>query len=177
MVNKKDLSPIGRVARLHGVRGKVKVDYFGDDTAQFHLYREVFIEGERGRLHPYEVLDVTAQPPRLIVQFRDIETPLQAQALVGREIFVRKESLGDLPDGQYYWFEIVGMEVETEEGRRLGTVKEIFPTGANDVYVVQGKKREILLPAVKGVIQSIDREKKVMKVTRMEGLWEREDEV
>jgi 16S rRNA processing protein RimM len=54
---------------------------------------------------------------------------------------------------------------------------EIFPTGANDVYVVEGKRREIFLPATEEVIQSIDIKKGRMKVIRMEGLWEEEDEV
>jgi 16S rRNA processing protein RimM len=69
------------------------------------------------------------------------------------------------------------MEVETEEGKHIGRIKEILPTGAHDVYVVQGERREIFLPAVEGVIRSINREKKVVKVAWMEGLWEREDEV
>jgi 16S rRNA processing protein RimM len=69
------------------------------------------------------------------------------------------------------------MVVETEKGKRIGRVREIFPTGANDVYVVEGKRREIFLPATEEVIQSIDIKKGRMKVIRMEGLWEEEDEV
>jgi len=69
------------------------------------------------------------------------------------------------------------MVVETEKGERIGRVKEIFPTGANDVYIVEGKRGEIFLPATEEVIQSIDIEKGRMKVIRMEGLWEKEDEV
>jgi 16S rRNA processing protein RimM len=69
------------------------------------------------------------------------------------------------------------MKVETEEGKRIGKVKEIFTTGANDVYIVEGKRGEILLPAIEEVIQNINLKKRVMKVVRMEGLWEDEDEV
>jgi 16S rRNA processing protein RimM len=172
-----DLFPIGRVVKLHGVRGKIKIDYFSGDADQFHLYPEVFIEDEMGRLHSHEVLEATPQPPRLILQLKDIETLEDAQPLVGKEIFIRKEFLPDLPEGEYYWFEIIGMEVETEEGRQMGKIREVLPTGANDVYVIEGKRREILLPAIEGVIQGIDRKRKVMKVAWMEGLWEREDEV
>jgi len=59
----------------------------------------------------------------------------------------------------------------------IGELKAIFPTKANDVYVVKGRRKEIFLPATEEVIQSIDLERKVMKVFRMEGLWEEEDEV
>jgi len=69
------------------------------------------------------------------------------------------------------------MAVETEKGKRIGTVKKIFPTGAHDVYVVEGKRGEIFLPATEGVIQGIDRQRRVMTVVRMEGLWEEEDEI
>ena len=173
----KDLLPIGRVVKPHGVKGKIKIGYFGEDFSQFHFYQEVFIEDRMGRLQSYEILEATPQPPRLILQLKDIRTVEEARTLVGKEIYVRKECLPDLPEDEYYWMEMIGMEVETEEGKRIGRIKEIFPTGAHDIYVVQGKRGEIFLPAVQEVIQSIDRGRKVMKVTWMEGLWEREDEV
>jgi len=174
---KKDLFPIGRVIKPHGVRGKIKIEYFGEDFSRFHLYRKVFIGDPLGRLKSYEILEATPQPPRLILQLTEIRTIEEAQSLVGNEIYIRKESLADLPEGEYYWIEILGMEVETEEGKHIGRIKEILPTGAHDVYVVKGERREIFLPAVEGVIRGINREKKVVKVAWMEGLWEREDEV
>jgi 16S rRNA processing protein RimM len=69
------------------------------------------------------------------------------------------------------------MSVETQEGKKIGRVKEIFSTGANDVYVVEGRRGEILLPATWEVIQGVDRERGVMKVSQKDGLWEEEDEV
>ncbi len=171
------LFPIGRVVKLHGVKGKIKVDYFGDDADRFHLYRKVFIRGVTGGPRSYEVLEATPQPPRLILRLKGVETPEEAGLLVGKEILIEKASLEDLPEGEYYWFEILGMEVVTEGGSRLGRVKEILPTGANDVYVVQGKRREISLPAVEEVIRRIDRDGRMITVAWMEGLWEREDEV
>jgi 16S rRNA processing protein RimM len=173
----KDLLPIGRVVKPHGVKGKIKVDYFGEDFNHFPLYREVFIKDHVGRLQAYDILEAVPQPPRLILRLKGIERIEEVEPLVGREIFVEKRSLPDLKEGEHYWFEILGMVVETEKGKRIGRVKEIFPTGANDVYVVEGKRREIFLPATEEVIQSIDIKKGRMKVIRMEGLWEEEDEV
>jgi len=173
----KDLLPIGRVAKPHGVKGKIKVDYFGEDLTRFPLYREVFIKDRVGQLQAYDILEAVPQPPRLIIQLKGIERREEVETLVGREIFIKKRSLPDLKEGEHYWFEILGMVVETEKGKRIGRVKEILPTGANDVYVVEGKRREIFLPATEEVIQSIDIKKGRMKVIRMEGLWEEEDEV
>jgi 16S rRNA processing protein RimM len=173
----KDLFPIGRVVKTHGVRGKVKVEYFGEDLHRFSLYREIFIEGEKGRPEPYEIVEAIPQPPRLILRLKGIEKIEEAEPLIGKEILIKKEALPELEEGEYYWMDILGMEVETEEGKRIGKVKEIFPTGANDVYVVEGKRGEIFLPATEEVIQSIDLKRGVVKVIRMEGLWGDEDEV
>ena len=173
----KDLFPIGRVVKPHGVRGKMKVEYFGDDLDRFSSYREIFIENETNRLEPYEILEVLPQPPRLILRLKGVEKIEEVEPLIGKNIFIEKEALPELEAGEYYWADLLGMEVETPEGKRIGRVKEIFSTGTHDVYVVEGKRGEILLPAIEGVIQSIHLKKRVMKVVRMEGLWEDEDEV
>ena len=173
----KNLFPIGRVIKPHGVKGKIKVQYFGEDVNRFPPRGEVFIEESAGRMRAYEILEAIPQPPRLILRLKGIEKREEVELLIGKEILMRKETLPDLKEGEYYWMDILGMVVETPEGKRIGEVKEIFPTGAHDIYVVEGKRGEILLPATEEVIQSIDREKGVIKVVRMEGLWEEEDEV
>ena len=174
---KKDLFPIGRVVKSHGVKGKIKVEYFGEELTRLLLYQEVFIEDNKDELKSYEILEVIPQPPCLILRLKEIERIEEVQPLMGREVFVKRGALPPLKEGEYYWIDILGIVVETGEGKRIGRVKEIFPTGANDVYVVEGKKREIFLPATEEVIQKVDLEKRVMKVIRMEGLWEDEDEV
>jgi len=171
------LCPIGRVVKPHGVRGKVKVDYFGGDPDHFTLYQTIFIKDNSGRPESFEVLEVTPQPPRLILSLKGIEKIEETEGLIGKEILVRREDLPTLEEGEYYWFEILGMAVETERGRRIGTVNRIFPTGAHDVYVVAGKRGEIFLPAIDEVIRKIDCKRRVIQVARMEGLWEEEDEI
>jgi len=171
------LYPIARVGRPHGVRGRIKVDYFGEDPDRFLLYQKIFIQNDSGRPEPYEVLEVTPQPPRLILRLKGIERIEETERLIGKEVLVRREDFPEPEEGEYYWFEILGMAVETEKGKRIGTVKKIFPTGAHDVYVVEGKRGEIFLPATQGVIQTIDRQRRVIRVVWMEGLWEEEDEI
>jgi 16S rRNA processing protein RimM len=108
---------------------------------------------------------------------KGIERREEVEPLLGKEILIERRFLPDLQEGEYYWLDILGILVETQEGRRLGRVKEIFPTGANDVYVIEGKRREIFIPATEEVIQNIDVKEGRMRVIRMEGLWEEEDEV
>jgi 16S rRNA processing protein RimM len=173
----KNLFPIGRVVKPHGVKGKMKVVYFGEDLHRFSSYREIFIEDEKSGLESYEILEVIPQPPRLILRLKGIEKIEQPEPLIGKRILIEKEALPELEEGEYYWADLLGIKVETQEGKRIGKVKEIFPTGAHDVYVVEGKRGDIFLPAIEEVIQSINLKKRVMKVVRMEGLWEEDDEI
>jgi 16S rRNA processing protein RimM len=76
----------------------------------------------------------------------------------------------ELPEGEYYWRDIIGLNVYTEEGKLLGQIESVFPTGSNDVYVCKGEEREILLPAIADVIRKIDVTRRVMIVRLLEGL-------
>ena len=78
--------------------------------------------------------------------------------------------LRPLPPGQYYQFQLMGLEVWTSDGKRLGQVAEILPTGSNDVYVVQGEDGELLIPAIEDVVKSVGLETGRITVELIEGL-------
>ena len=171
------LVAIGKVIKPHGVRGQVKIVYFGEDPGGFHHYREILVRDSQGIPRVYEVEEVVSCPTHLILRLKGIGRREETHLLLGREILVPREALPPLEEGEYFWFEIVGLTVETQEGKTIGTVKEVLATGANDVLVVEGKGRELHLPVTKEVIRKIDREKRIIQVIRMKGLWEDEDEV
>lgn len=168
---------VGKLLKPHGIRGKIKMEYFGDDLDRFDAYREVFIPNGLGRPRRYGILNVVPRPPRLILQLEGMTRIEDVEPLAGKPVMVKRADLPPLEAGEYYWAELLGMTVETDEGREIGKVKEIFPTGAHDVLVVEGKRREIFLPMTEIVVTHIDRQKKVMRVHRVEGLWEASDEV
>ena len=93
-----------------------------------------------------------------------------AKTFVGCKIVIPGNMLKELPEGEYYWRDIIGLDVYSEEGKLLGQIESVFPTGSNDVYVCKGGEREILLPAIADVIKSIDIDRRVMNVKLMEGL-------
>ncbi len=169
--------PIGRVVKPHGVKGKIKIDYFGEELDRFLSYKEIFIEDLKGQLRSYEIIKATPKPPKIILRLKGIEKIEEVIPLIGKEILVKREDLPPLDSGEYYWADLVGMKVETDKGKIIGKIKSIFSTGANDVIIVEGKKGEILLPVIEDVIKNVDLEKNVIKVSRMEGLWEEIDEV
>ena len=75
-----------------------------------------------------------------------------------------------MPEGEYFHYQLIGLQVLTESGERLGEISEIIITGSNDVYVVSGADGEILLPALNQVIRAVDLERGLMTVRLMEGL-------
>ncbi len=95
----------------------------------------------------------------------------RAEAYRGAEIFIRRDSLVREED-EYFWFELLGMQVYLDTGEHLGGVSQIIPTDSNDIYVVKKGAREILLPATYDVVHEIDPENRKMIVSGTEGLFD-----
>ena len=93
-----------------------------------------------------------------------------AETLRGAALYVEKSRLPDLEDENYYWFELIGMEVYTPDGGYLGRLESILPTGSNDVYVVRDADRETLVPALASVVKAVDTATGRMEVVLPEGL-------
>jgi 16S rRNA processing protein RimM len=97
----------------------------------------------------------------------DIES---AEILIGCQVLIPIDKLRKLPEDEYYWRDIIGIRVVTEDGHVLGIIEAILPTGGNDVYVCSGGEREILLPGIADVIRKIDIDQGIMVVRLLEGL-------
>lgn len=107
---------------------------------------------------------------QVVLSLEGIEDRDAADALRGWLIQVPENEAWKLPKGQYYWHQIVGLDVVTTDGRRLGPVAEILETGANDVYVVKREAGELLLPAIKDVVKKISPERGEMVVELLPGM-------
>ncbi len=107
-----------------------------------------------------------------ILKLGGIEDRDAAAKLRRSSVWMPSEKMQKLPEGEYYWREIIGLQVVTEEGRILGRIESVFPTGSNDVYVCRGAEKEILLPAIGEVVRKIDTDRGVMVVRLLKGLME-----
>jgi len=105
-----------------------------------------------------------------ILQLGGIEDREAAARLKGSSVWMPSEKMRKLPEGEYYWREVIGLQVLTEEDEILGRIEAVFPTGSNDVYVCRGAGREILLPAIGDVVRKIDTDRGVMVVRLLKGL-------
>ena len=91
----------------------------------------------------------------MVLKFHGLDSLPEARALVGLEITVPQSDVPDLPPGEYFHFQLLGLTVVTEDGEELGVLGELLETGSNDVYVVSGGAGELLIPALEEVVLDV----------------------
>jgi 16S rRNA processing protein RimM len=160
---------VGRVGRVHGLRGEVMLEGCSLSADEMLALREFTWRGHDGKTVEVVMEEARAVLGRLLVRFSGIGDRDQALALSRGQLVVEAERLPDPGPGLTYAFRLVGLQVETEEGRVLGTLQSILPTGANPVYVVRGA-RELLVPATEQVLRRVDFERGVITVALPAGL-------
>ncbi|HZU86101.1 MAG TPA: ribosome maturation factor RimM [Anaerolineaceae bacterium] len=145
---------VGKLRRPHGVKGDIIMDVLTDFPQRLRRGKKVFV----GPQHtPQVIRGIRAIDQALLVSFEGFEDCDQVGVLRNLEVYVQAASLPELPEGEYYYHQLIGLRVVDETGNMLGELAEILETGANDVYVVhdaQGK--EILLPVIDEVVLEID---------------------
>lgn len=162
---------LGRLVGAHGLRGEVKLRPDNPDTDAVRPGVRLWLEG-RGAPREMGVVGVRPHKGVLLVQFEGVASVAEAEPLVGARVLVAREELPRLPEGEFYWFEVIGLEGVTEDGEPLGRVAEILSGPEHDVYVLRDGDRERLVPAVDEVVVSIDPAAGRMVIRPIEGLWE-----
>ena len=164
--NPDDAVSVGRVLGLHGAGGLVRVQVFSDDPHRFEPGRTVFCDDT-----PLVISSaVTRRPQRLIVGFDGVDSPAAATPLVGQWLTIPESWVAELPEGEYFHFQLLGLKVVTDSGEFLGEIVEVIETGSNDVYVVSGDGGQVLIPAIASVVKDVRVETGLMVVRLMEGM-------
>lgn len=159
---------IGRAVGVHGINGEIKVLPYG--SCEKKKWKVLYLK--KNALHrAYKVKGIRPHKGILLVSLDGCNTRDDAANLIGSDAFIKRTELPRLPKGEYYCFQFEGIQVFTEDNTFVGTIKGIFSTGSNDVYVVDGSSGEILIPSVDNVIVNIDITKKKMFVRPLEGLF------
>ena len=154
---------IGRLGRTHGVQGELNLDGASLTPLELHAIKR-FLWRRRGA-EERELTLLTARPAlaRILVRFEGVTVREQAALLTNGELWADRAVLPDPGPGTAYTFQLVGLRVETGEGRFLGVVAEVVSTGAHPIYVVRGV-RELLVPGAPGIVKRVDLEAGLMVV-------------
>lgn len=163
---------LGRVQRPHGVRGEVRVEILTGYPERLEQHAALYLAHPNSpeAVQRYPVERLRLHQNVMLLKLGGCDDRNAADGLRGMLVQIPLEEAVPLEEGEYYLYQLVGIEVETAEGERLGRVVEVLDTGANDVYVVQGPRGEVLLPAIKDVVLELDLESRRMVVHLMPGL-------
>ena len=158
------LVAVGKVVKAHGVRGHLKLVPFGATLEGLGAGEEISARLPDGSIERLITVEIRTQRKSVLFLSREVRTAAEAQRLVGAEICVPESRLPALADDEFYWHQLIGLEVMNVDGRRLGTIRQIIETGSNDVYVVQEGREEVLIPALAEVVREVNLERRLMVV-------------
>ncbi len=161
---------IGVILRPHGVKGEMKVHPTTGDPERFRKLKEVQVR-TKGKEESYSVASVRFFKDQVLLKLEGINSPEEADAFRKSELFVSRDQAIPLGENEYYVPDLLGSTVSDEEDRVIGTLTDVLTGSANDVYVVtDGNGKEILLPAIRECILSVEPENKKVRVHLMKGL-------
>jgi len=162
-----NLLKIGKIVKTSGLKGRLKVLSYCESAETLETLENAFVGEDSGHVSSFSVRVMGIKRGSFSIDLEGVESVKAAGELIGRYIFVPSENL---PDGEYYWKDIIGLDIVTEDGLELGRITAILPTGSSDVYVCSGSEGETFIPAFDDVVKKIDIEKGIIVVKLPEGL-------
>lgn len=146
---------LGRVVKAHGLRGEVKVALVAESWEPFRSLGRCWLGPPGGSSQLFRLERGQGRGHEVVLKLGGVDTSEAAAGLVGHEVAIPRGEAPALPEGTFYHYDILGLQV-WEGDRPLGSVREILETPAHDVYVVQGPTGEWMLPATRAHIRRID---------------------
>ncbi|MCJ7717637.1 MAG: ribosome maturation factor RimM [Anaerolineales bacterium] len=159
---------IGKFRRPHGIRGEIVMTVLTD-------FPELVIPGKRvfaGEAHhPYTIKNIRWHGADMLVSLEELPDRTAVEIFRNIMVYMNGEDIPELPEGDFYIHQLVGMDVITDQGQNLGRIKEIIVTGANDVYLVKPVEgKDILIPAIDQVVLDINQDEGIVLVHIIPGL-------
>lgn len=161
---------MGKIVRPHGIKGGLKIWPYLEKEGFYLELKEVRLVSIQAEGLDVQVFRAFKQRDHIIYYLQGIDSIEAGEVWRGGEIAVPPERFEKLPLHNYYWHELEGLMVYTEDGRNIGQIKDFLQTGANQVLVVMGNQGEVLVPAIKMVIVQVDLEGKKVIINPLEGL-------
>lgn len=149
------LVPLGEIVATHGINGWLKLKPYNTQTVVLTAARQVWLEKDGARWMD-EIVMSRAYKNQFLVKLSGVDGIDDAQGRVGAVLSVAERDLSSLPAGEYYHYQVVGLEVFDTQGERIGVVTRTWSTPAGELYVVSGAHKEYLIPAVKEIVEKVD---------------------
>jgi len=156
---------VGYILGSLGTKGEVKVEVMTDFPQRFVPPSTVYVNRQ-----PMTITSSRWHKGKAVIKLNSIDGIEDTELLRGKLIEIHHSQLEPLPEGQFYHFQLIGLEVWTTQGKSLGRITEILTAQSNDNYVVNGSEGEILIPAIEDVVKSINPDKGYIIIEAIEGL-------
>lgn len=165
-----DLLQVGIITSTHGVRGEVKVFPTTDDPARFKKLKEVVLDTGK-EMKNLEIQGVKFFKNMVILKFKGIDNINDVEQYKTKSLYVTRKNAVNLKKDEYFIADLIGLSVCSDDESIKGEIMDVMETGANDVYVIELEDgRELLLPAIKECVLSVDMEAGMMKIHVLDGL-------
>ena len=165
-----DLLQVGAITQPHGIHGEVKVFPTTNDVRRFRKLKEVILDTGKEKM-TLEIEGVKFFKQYAILKFKGFDNINDIEKYKGKPLLVTRENAVKLGRDEYFIADLIDMAVYDENDQYLGVLTNVIETGANDVYEVKFEDgREVLFPAIKQCVLSIDMESRKMTVHIMDGL-------
>jgi len=176
LIKRPEYIVVGRFGRPRGLSGEIFINPLTDNAERFKGTGKFWIESGK-TLTEIAITIRRFVSGRPVGKVEGIDSPEGAGKLNNRFIYVRGADLHELPEGRYFYFDLIGCNVRDDNGRGLGLVTAVESYPANDVWVIRGKDgKEYLFPAVKKYVKKVDIENKVIVLDPPEGIFDSPDE-
>ncbi len=166
----KEFFLIAKIVSIYGKEGFVKITSFSDFPERFFNLQKVYIDFFEDKKEFY-VENVKKKKKSFFLKFKNFNSEKDLEVLIGKEIFVERKDVIKLPDNYFFIHDLLGSKV-LRNNEVIGIIKDVLTFPANDVYVVDNKGKEILIPAVMSFIESFDPENKIMVLKPGENFYE-----
>lgn len=152
---------MGKAGAPHGVKGEIRVIPLTDFPQRFHELKQVYFDTGKA-----EITACRSHKQFIILKLKGCDDRDTAAAYTGKLLYIERSAAVPLDEGEYYTFDIVGLQVLDTAGNVLGEVTDVLRTGSNDVYAVKNQEngRELMVPALKKIVQEINLEQGTMTV-------------
>lgn len=165
-----NLLKVGIISSTHGIRGEVKVFPTTDDVQRFKRLKNVLLDSGKEKRN-LKIQSVKFFKQFVILKFEEIDDINDVEKYKGSSLYVTRDQAVKLKKDEYFIADLIGLRVIAEEEKLEGILKDVMETGANDVYVIElSNGRELLLPAIKECVLSVDIEKGEMQIRLLDGL-------
>jgi len=162
---------IGRISRPHGLKGGLRVILDHPESSTLESTHRIFLQSSGGTNCEYSIQAARPLGHRAVwLKLAGIETCEAAEELRSQTVLIEEADLPPASADEFYDYQAIGCEVVTTDGQPLGTVMEIFGTGANDVLVVRSSGREVLVPVIADVIKGMDFDARRITIEAVPGL-------